>query len=180
MARNKFATLHSGLLVRKGEAEPAPPPALSALDMPAQELGAENMRGRKGIAQPHGGALSPGLSRLLGSADAAAHAAGPDDIDAFYGDEEADAFDEGADRDEEATAQVHSIRDILARQRRITPVSINESVQRRRDGTLLVTVPLSADELEKLRAVSRVRDERMSDVLRQAVVAFLVAEDPDA
>ena len=176
MARNKFATLHSGLLVRKGEAEPAPPPPVSAMDLPAQELGSSNMRGRQG-AITMSDELSPGLSRLLGSADAAAGSVGPDDIDAFYAETDS-AAPEGEAGGE--FAQVHSIRDILARQRRVTPLSINESIQRRRDGTVLATVSLNADELEKLRTVARARDERMADVLRHAVLAFLASEDPDA
>ena len=186
MARSKSASLHSGLLIRKGEAIPAPPPALNAHQNTAEEV-ERNFRDGGG---PETSNLSPTLDRFvnagqkrgqnraqnLGQNRGENKAAPPlpAEIDTDGPGIEIEVTGEVTLPFEmEAQAEIRSVADILALGRTRGALPIPQAALGHANGGAIVTLHLTAAQIERLDSIADEAGIPAANLVMNAVTEYI-------
>jgi len=174
MARTKFASLHSGLLMRKGEAVPTPPPALNTGDSTAEEVERKFYDGD--VAEDS--KLSPTLDRMVNEeqgddqGDASAQASG-----APEGEETTTKIDLSPEPDlpveMEPQAEIRSVADILALGRTRGAMPIPQAASGHACGGAIVTLHLTSPQMERLDSIADGQGKPAAQLVMTAVTDYI-------
>jgi len=182
MARSKSASLHSGLLIRKGEAIPAPPPTLDAHQNTAEEV-ERNFRDGGG---PETSNLSPTLDRFVNAGQNRGQNQGqnrggnkaapplPAEIDTDGPGIEIEVTGEiTLPFEMEAQAEIRSVADILALGRTRGALPIPQAALGHANGGAIVTLHLTAAQIERLDSIADEAGIPAANLVMNAVTEYI-------
>ena len=180
MARSKSASLHSGLLIRKGEAIPAPPPTLDAHQNTAEEV-ERNFRDGGG---PETSNLSPTLDRFVNAGQNRGQNQGQNrggNKAAPPMPAEIDPVDTGIEVtgevkltfEMESQAEIRSVADILALGRTRGALPIPQAALGHANGGAIVTLHLTAAQIERLDSIADEAGVPAANLVMNAVTEYI-------